>query len=180
MLLKRQDWVIVTLTFIIGMCAGSYTYMVGFAPEFEDQLVPTLGLEETTGDFTIRAEQYGGMRAGSPATITISPNGEYEYTPFTPTGSEPQVQVGFLPELYVEELTRELTTRALKDAAVEIEPEMCAVFVDGVDYRYRVTHDGADYVLDTCGTNITTNEGLGATLSKVWTLFETPVETMTE
>lgn len=173
MKLKGQDWTIVVITFLIGMIAGSYMYIVGFAPNYEDIELPVV-TESGDMNIVIFAETYGGDSLGTSPKFELVGSGRYTYTPFNPGGETAAAPVtGTLPPLLMEELTAVLKARTLKTASEEIIPESCEMFVDGVEYRYRVVLDEDIYVVDTCGTNFMRDSELATTLEKVWQYLNT-------
>jgi hypothetical protein len=86
MKIKRQDKLTVLSALLIGIIAGSYLYLVGFAPEFQSGQ----GVEDQddTVDFMIVGEMYGGMRAGIPPSFQLEGDGSYRYVPFS---NDPEV-----------------------------------------------------------------------------------------
>ena len=83
---KTQDIALLVSSFIIGTIAGSYLYVTGFAPKFEDAEIPRD--ITTAGAFTIEAESYGGMRLmGSQPAYRLTDTGEYRYVPFAEMGA---------------------------------------------------------------------------------------------
>ncbi len=172
---KHHDTLVVAVTFFIGMVAGSYLYLVGFAPNFEEIEMPIDG-EVTSASLVIFGEMYGGDRYGAPPRFELSANGGYRYTPFNEEPSIPvAAEEGMLPEALMLEVRQVLAPRTLKAAAEEVTPESCAMFVDGSEYRYRIGLADETYVLDTCGTNFAYDSELAKILEKVWVYLDNPV-----
>lgn len=169
-MMKKQDKLTLLSAFLIGMIAGSYLYLVGYAPEFQSgQGVDTQNEEE---EFMVVGEVYGGMRAGIPPTFQILADGSYRYVKFSDNVEVPgEVLEGNLPKDMFRSLKNSTSLEVLEDAAREIQPEMCAQMVDGLDYKYTIVKEGEEYDLNTCGTNISIDEGLGAELADLWDYF---------
>ncbi|MFN3692866.1 MAG: hypothetical protein ACK4SL_02045 [Candidatus Paceibacteria bacterium] len=171
MKLKKQDKLTVLSALLIGIIAGSYLYLVGYAPEFQSgQGVDT---EEEATDFVVIGEMYGGMRVGVPPSFQIENDGSYRYLPFSDNPEVPSPAIeGAIPRTFLRELKATLTDDVLVAAAKPETKEMCAENVDGIDYRYIVVKDGVEYELDTCTTNFSNETETGKTLLSLWEYFD--------
>ncbi|MFM2340089.1 MAG: hypothetical protein RLZZ360_725 [Candidatus Parcubacteria bacterium] len=171
MKLKKQDKLTVLSAFLIGIIAGSYLYLVGFAPEWESgQGVAT---EDEATEFVVIGEMYGGMRAGVPPSFQIENDGSYRYLPFSDNPEVPSPAVeGAIPRTLLRDLKAVLTDAVLIEAAKPETKEMCAQMVDGIDYRYIVVKDGVEYELDTCTTNFEAESETGLQLAALWEYFD--------
>jgi hypothetical protein len=170
MKLKKQDKLTVLSAFLIGIIAGSYLYLVGYAPEWgASQGVAT---EEEASDFVVIGEMYGGDRAGISPSFQIEADGSYRYLPFSDNPEVPSPAVeGAIPRTLLRDLKTTLTDEVLVEAAKPVTKETCAQMVDGIDYRYIVVKDGVEYELDTCATNFSDDTEAGKALSGVWEYF---------
>jgi len=175
---RVQNTLVVVFTLLLGMTAGSYLYLFVFTPNYADNPLVT-GTMSAPPAIAIFAEQYGGgMEAGNLPNFEVTDAGTYIYTPFSDTATTiPTLITGELPALLRQELGAELTPRALTAAAEEITPESCIIFVDGIEFRYRIARADTTYVLDTCGTNFDRTSSLGQTLGKIWDYMERPMPT---
>lgn len=171
MKLKKQDKLTVLSALLIGVIAGSYLYLVGYAPEWESgQGVAT---EEEATEFVVIGEMYGGMRMGTPPSFQIESDGSYRYLQFSDNPEMPgEATEGAIPRTLLRDLKAALTDDVLIEAAKPETKEMCAQMVDGIDYRYIVVKDGVEYELDTCTTNFEVESEAGQQLSAVWDYFE--------
>lgn len=177
MKMKKQDIITILSAFLVGIVAGSYLYVVGFLPQVAkiEEFLP--GMEDTAvatmEAVAVAGEIYGGRRVGTPPSFVLMADGTYIYTAATDSAdASGQVQSGQLPLLLQQEVATVLTARALAAAAVEVTPDTCAMFADGVEYRYRVTRDETEYLLDTCGTDFARESAVGMVLEKLWQYFE--------
>lgn len=171
MKLKKQDKLTVLSALLIGIIAGSYLYLVGYAPEFQSgQGVDT---EEEATEFVVIGEMYGGMRVGVPPSFQIENDGSYRYLPFSDNPEVPSPAIeGAIPRTLLRDLKAALTDDVLVAAAKPETKEMCAENVDGIDYRYIVVKDGVEYELDTCTTIFSNETETGETLLSLWEYFD--------
>jgi hypothetical protein len=171
MKIKRQDKLTVLSALLIGIIAGSYLYLVGFAPEFQSGQ----GVEDQddTVDFMIVGEMYGGMRAGIPPSFQLDGDGSYRYVPFSDDSEVPSEAIeGALPRTLLRDLKIALDEQTLEAAARPVTLEVCAQMVDGIDYKYVVIRNDVEYELDTCGTDFQSDSPAGVSLMAVWDHFE--------
>jgi hypothetical protein len=167
--MKGQDIMLIATTALLGLVAGMYLYVVGFAPEFLADNGRDVEEYET---LAIEGEVYGGMRAGTPPSFQVLADGSFRYLPFTERGGEVAPQEGTLPRALRNELKTALVATELEAASRPVTPEMCAQMYDGIDYRYHITVEGISYKLDTCGTDFGVDTALGESLGALWTYFE--------
>ncbi len=181
MKVKTQDKLTILSAFLVGIIAGSYLYLVGFAPEFENKLVPFASEEEAGDyDFTITGDMYGGMRAGVPPAFELKSDGEYHYVPFMETTASGQApQTGVIPTSLLTNVNKALSAADLSALAKPVEKDMCAMMVDGIDYKYTVNVGDAEYRLDTCTTVFSADSDLGTALQAVWDYLGQSLEAAT-
>ena len=171
--MKKQDTLTILSAFLVGIIAGSYLYIMGFLPQMERMEAVVPSFERIEEVLSVVGEMYGGMRAGTPPSFVLHADGTYTYRAMSSDRTVDGTEVeGELPELLLSELREVLTPRTLEQRAVEVTPETCAMFVDGVEYRYRVERDGQSYVLDTCGTDFSADSEAGLLLAKLWLAME--------
>ena len=58
--MKRQDILSILITFTVGLLAGGYLYLTGFAPTVATLEVPSA---EKLNELVIESEVYGGCRS---------------------------------------------------------------------------------------------------------------------
>lgn len=167
--MKKQDLLSILITFAVGLFAGSYLYLTGFA-----QIEAEIALPDVVeaSQFVVVGDAYGGCRNTCPSFQVVN-DGSYNYL-YTPGAGADQVK-------RQGKLTYELH-RKLKNALIEselirqsrrIEPSTCNSYVDGIDVAYEITLDSKIYVIDSCGTSADGQSQLWVTLSEVWSYFET-------
>ena len=77
-----------------------------------------------------------------------------------------------MPFAMQQQLQQHVLQPALTAQRLPIQPVFCESFVDGIDVRYRVTLDGVESVLNSCGTDVVADSALWQALSNIWTYFE--------
>ena len=168
--MKKQDLISMLLTFVVGVVAGGYLFLTGFAPQFLAHFGAT---NATYSDFTIDARAYGGCsRTASCPSFQIRNDGSFSYLP-----KEAAVGVvpvtGTLPNSYMNGLRQESTRATLTRMTQVSKPTTCASYSDGIDYHYDITFQSVVYRIDTCGTTFTKDSGLARALDKAWNYFQT-------
>jgi hypothetical protein len=167
--MKKQDILSILMTFFVGVIAGAYLFIVGFAPTVASIEVPT---QESVESLVIESEVYGGCRASCPSFQVLG-DGSYRYL-YSVAYDEPQViESGTIPFAMRRDLRRNLTPAALQAQSQPIDPAVCSSYSDGIDVQYTVTLDGEEFVLDTCGTQVDTNSPLWLNIKKIWDYLET-------
>jgi len=156
------------MTFFVGVVAGSYLYLVGYAPTVATLEVPSREKIET---MVIESDVYGGCRDACPSFQVLG-DGSYRYL-YSVALDEPQViKSGDIPYAMRRDLQRKLTPQALVTQSLPTTPAQCNSFSDGIDVRYTITRDGEKYVLDTCGTQVDTDSPLWLSIKKIWDYLE--------
>ncbi len=150
--MKRQQLFVLIFTFIVGLFAGFYVYVTGFAPEHQN-VVPRD--EKVLGnDFAIRAEQIGGcarMEGSVCPSFELLSNRSYKYIKAHNLHEEtPDPLTGYLPRAEFESVRRMIEN----DNLLEFQKpgSYCGAASDGIDYKYDVIVDGISYELNSCGT----------------------------
>ena len=168
--MKSQDIISILVTFTIGLIAGGYLFLTGFAPQF---LAGNTATENIYSDFSINGYTYGGcLRAGACPSFQLKSDGTFGYLPQGASASIKPV-TGKISASTMREIKKLFVSTTLKDASQKVQTSNCASYSDGLDYRYEVTIQGVVYNLDTCGTNLSSNAKLGITLSDLWQYFAT-------
>lgn len=156
------------MTFFVGVTAGAYIFLVGFASTVATLEVPD---QEKIEELVIESDVYGGCREACPSFQVLG-DGSYRYL-YSVSYDEPQViQSGSIPFSLRRELLKNLTTQALTTQSQSITPAICSSYSDGIDVRYTITRDGSKYILDTCGTRVDTNSPLWISVKKIWDYLE--------
>ncbi len=158
----------ILITFVVGVFAGGYLYLVGFAGVESKLTTPT---EEKLTEFVIVGDVYGGCREACPSFQIVNYSYRYLFTPAA--GAEQVLRQGTLPLDLRQRLKQALTTVELARQSTKIQPLMCNSYSDGIDVKYTVTLEGKVYILDSCGTAVEAESRLWTTLGDVWTYYET-------
>ena len=167
--MKRQDVLSILITFTVGLFAGGYIYLTGFAPTVANREVPSA---ETFNQLVVESEVYGGCRNSCPSYQVLG-DGSYRYL-YSPSFEADQVlKTGNIPFGLRRDLQRTLTADELEKQSRETSPALCESFSDGIDVRYEITLENTVYELDTCGTAVDTNSALWLNLNRVWDYLET-------
>ena len=94
--MKKQDILSIVMTFFVGVLAGSYLYIVGFAPTVATLAVPS---QEKLDALVIESDVYGGCRDDCPSFQLLG-DGSYRYL-YTSDLSEPQsIADGKIPDIH--------------------------------------------------------------------------------
>lgn len=166
--MKRQDILSILITFTIGLFAGGYIYLTGFAPTIANLAVPS---EQKLNELVVESEVYGGCRAACPSYQLLG-NGSYRYLYSTSFDSDQILKTGNIPFGLRRDLQNTLTEAELLRQSQVTTPALCESFSDGIDVRYEITLDGKVYTLDTCGTAVNADSALWLNLGRVWDYLE--------
>lgn len=169
--MKKQDIITILFTFLCGLLAGSYLFLVGFKPQVEkisSELIPSA---DPSKIITIEGRQYGGCEsAGQCASFKIEDSGRYFYLATSvPTARGPYS--GAIPRRDWQHIRNQLSLEILSLEAQVVESEICAIDYDLVDYQYEILFLGEVYSLNTCGTKFDKTSDLGETLDWLWQFF---------
>lgn len=168
---SNKDYVVMAVTFLVGVTSGFYLYVTAFAPQFDDFIGTTAEVYE---DFVLQGSQYGGDRMGGTApSFQVLKDGSYRYLPHVAPGEIAEAKEGVLPRTIFNEVKQTLTAEGLNISSQIVTRGDCMSYVDGRDYTYEVTLDGVEYTLDTCTTALTEDSIMKKTLDKLWNYFET-------
>ncbi len=167
--MSGQEITSILFTAVVGFIFGVYLFFSGFLPVLVTNDVQT---QEKVNSFSIVSEVYGGCRSECPSFQSAS-DGSYRYQ-YTPAIDEDQViRDGSIPRSLKRELSGAVSVAVLEAQSQEIQPSICSSYTDGIDVVYRITYDGTEYEIDTCGTAIDTSSRLWNALVKTWNYFET-------
>lgn len=172
--MTKGDWFLFIFTFITGMAAGAYLYTMNFRPAY----VPVEGLEndETSAqEFSVIGKEYGGFRMEGyvPASFRVTKGGSYTYLSGGVGDEALEEREGTLPNGLARALEDAVDDADLDALAIPATKDNCRHYSDGIDHTYRLTVDGAYYVLDTCRTALPYDHELTEVLGDVWTYLET-------
>ena len=161
--MTKQQLVTLILTFVTGLFTGVYLFVTYFAPQYVDDGVS----EVNTQDITIIGEQIGGCQMlgicpsfrldGDRDLSYIEAHGLNDDTPSPKTRKLSRAVYGDLQNMIEQADFEELG----KPGSV------CKAAADGVDYVYRVSLNGEEFKLDSCGTRFYGSD-LYYELQKLW------------
>ena len=167
--MRRQDILSILVTFIVGFFGGGFLYVTHFARLVNPDSVAT---QAEAAEFSIVGEAYGGCRDVCPS-FQVLKDGSYRYQFFSDVDREKQLRQGTLPFDVQQAVKRSLDTETLVDQSQTIEPANCNSYTDGIDVKYQVTFEGAEYTLDSCGTAVDGEGEAWNSLAKIWNYFQT-------
>ncbi len=157
-------------TFFMGMFAGVYLYITAFAPTHQEHVADDA---IDANALVVEGQMYGGCdRMDTCASFRLVDGRRYDYL----QTFDAEVKKGVLQGSVRETLEGVFDDAVLAHYAHEVESASCMSYVDGVDYTYTITKDGAQYEWDTCYTELSRDEGLQDVLRNVWYAMENPDE----
>jgi len=138
----------------VGVAAGAYSYLTGFAPVYRE-LDLSFGTE-----YSIIGERYGG---GENAAFRLEADGSYRATV-----DDGPVQSGVIDESLRRTLRTTLSDVNLARISEEIDPAQCVSELGGTDVRYEIIQEDETFVLDSCTTRFARQSDLGVLLDIIW------------
>jgi hypothetical protein len=169
--MTHQDKLSILITFSVGIFAGMYLYLTGFATTFK---LPEVTTENVYTEFVVTAESYGACRTERTClSFQVLENGTYRALLDDPRGGETIVKEGRIPRSIRGEMLKALTSeQLLSDTRTWAVPD-CQFGEGGTNYTFRVTRDEVNYEMDTC-QSVIDYEGPGwKSLAKLWNYFAT-------
>jgi hypothetical protein len=164
-----QDKVSILLTFVIGLVAGGYVYLTGFATTF---VPPEATTEDTYGGLVINGESYGECAASNSClSFQLLGNGTYRAIYTNPGANDKLSKEGGISRSLRKELTEVMSSEALLSQSYPLQLTECKYGQNGTNYKFKVTLDGVNYNLDTCKTRLDYNGQIWLTLVKAWNYF---------
>ena len=165
--MERKDILSLLITFVVGIISGAFLYTTHFSKIISPDRVAT---QADTEEFTIIGEAYGSCTDVCPA-FQLLKDGSYRYQYVVEVGQPKTIKEGTLPIDIQNAVKKHLIQAALVKQSQPIEPTDCNSYQSGIDVRYKITLKGAEYELDSCGTNVDGNGPLWESLTDVWTYF---------
>lgn len=167
--MTKQEKLSILITFTVGFFAGIYLYVAGFATTFE---LPALSTDDVYAGFVIEGEGYGACETDNTClSFQLLESGAYRGL-YDATDGEVVVKEGVIPRA----LRRELLDALLPaQMAIESQPNLgtCRFPENETNYRFEVTREGREYVLDTCTSALNYNAEIWTTLAKLWNYLAT-------
>jgi hypothetical protein len=161
-MISAQDKISIILTFLMGVVAGGYLYLTGFATTFEP---PEASVADVYTQFVITAESYGQCESDDTClSFQVLQNGSFRaiYDGLGETTSKD----GRIPLSLRGDLYDTLTPTSLALASKTLTKANCQY--EGTNYRFEVTRDEVEYVINTCSSAISYESEEWAVLAKLW------------
>lgn len=168
--MHREDWILFILTFVTGLFAGAYTFVVFFKPEYAPDNMPAD--EIAAQEFSIVGSAYSDTLDGYPSFRVVR-DGSYQY--FETAVSEPRS--GSLPFTLLADLKAVATEESLITAESSEGDKECRSENGGVDMEYQVTRDAILYEIDTCFSTLPYESDLFRTFGAIWNYLTDPDST---
>ena len=168
--MAHQDKLSILITFIVGLLAGGYLYLTGFATTFK---LPEVTTDDVYTEFVIVGESYGAcQQSGDCLSFQLLENGKYRALYGDKNGGTITHEAS-IPFSLRRELKSTLTPTQLTLESKLAPNVVCRFGDEGINYRFRISRDEVSYVLDTCLTDIDYNGLPWQTLVKLWDHFAT-------
>lgn len=168
--MKRDDYMLLALTFLTGVAIGMYVYIAAFKPTYAPEKLS--GDEIEAADWSLVARRYGGdlMPGYTDSTFRVLGDGTYTYIPGGTDGLLTEQKQGKLSGSLMKKL------RSYDDSLLQYSMTAsrndCSSYYDGYDYDYRFTKNNIVFDLDTCRTALGENTPLSLLLAEVWDEIE--------
>lgn len=167
--MERQDVISILITFAVGFLGGGYLYVGHFTKMYGPDAVAT---QEATQEFSITGEAYGSCGDVCPA-FQLLKDGTYRYR-YSPQVGEPAVvREGTLPLDIQRTVKRALGTDVLEVESETLDGVVCNSTSGGLDIRYRISYEGEEYKIDSCGTAVNDGGELWSSLNEIWGYLQT-------
>lgn len=167
-MMAHQDKVSILITFAVGLVAGSYLYLAGFATTFK---LPEVTTDNIYAEFVVTGESYGTCEyEDSCLSFQLLESGDYRTLIDNPLDGETIIREGSIPASLRRELERNLTAPVLAQNSLNNSVSGCR-YPNGTNYSFRVTLDEENYLLDSCLSAIDYEGQAWLTLAKLWNHF---------
>lgn len=175
--MKRDDWMLFSLTFLTGLAIGMYVYIVAFKPTYTPDAVSSTETEANEWSMVGKRRAEGDVSGYVYPSFRLLGDGSYVYLPGGTSAAELTPVDGRLSSSLLRQLRSEddLVARY----SVTAPGTTCDGGLNGYDYEYRVVMDGTAYTLDTCHTMLGQDSGYALLLDEVWAEIEGTDDTRT-
>lgn len=161
-MISGQDKISILLTFFVGMFAGGYLYLTGFATTFEP---PEASEANIYTQFVITAESYGDcVNDKTCLSFQVLENGTFRAV-HDGLGDQ-KTEEGRIALSLRSDLKTALTPATLAEIARETGRVNCRY--EGTNYRFTITRDEVEYTVDTCTSAIDYEDESWLVLAKLW------------
>jgi hypothetical protein len=153
-------------TFFVGIAAGFYLYVIGFAPQVA-KVSDTLGMDGSSTNYdkglVIEGTLYGSCLSAC-ASFQLRPDGTY--TVLLAPGASPKT--GELPRVVSADLKKVATKQLLARLAEPSAAASCASDNGGLDAVYDIALNGEVFTVDSCTTALSSQNDLAPILDSIW------------
>jgi hypothetical protein len=164
----RQDKISIAITFVIGLIAGSYLYLTGFATTFE---LPEVDDSEIYAGLVITGDFYGVCDVDDACiSFQLLENGGYRV--IVGNRENDLIKEGVLPRGIRLELEKSLDKESLAEFSKSLTVSSCNFDIETENnYSFTISLDETEYTLDTCETAIDYESSAWASLVKLLNYF---------
>lgn len=167
--MKRDDWMLLSLTFLTGVAIGMYVYVAVFKPTYAPE---NLGASEReAGEWSLVGKRRLDNDHGGAVQPSFRLLGDGSYV-YLPGGSGDDDALEPREGRISRSLVREIRSYDNQLAAYGTDASSARCGADGFDYEYRVTVANTVYLLDTCYTALGQGTPLSELLASVWDQME--------
>jgi hypothetical protein len=171
-MVSKQDVITILFTFICGLIAGIYLFVVGFMSQVSDVVSSLSSDNDSDKSFSIEGYQYGICELDeSCQSYNILDSGSYTYI-LSSIPSEYNMLYGTLSKKEWGAIKDLLASAALESLANENDSFQCLNSYKENNYRYIVRSDGVFFILDTCNERFLRASVLYSQLDLVWELIQ--------
>ena len=168
--MKRDDWMLLTLTFLTGLAIGMYVYIAAFKPTYTPETLSNTEAEAGEWSMISRKRSDDYDTGYIQPSFRLLADGSYTYLAGGQSNDALEPREGKVSGSRMRQL------RNFDDSLENyIEPSntgVCASSQGGYDYEYRFTKNGTLLLLDTCNTTLGQNTSLAQVLEGVWAEVE--------
>lgn len=167
--MKRDDWMILSLTFLTGLAIGMYVYITAYKPTYEANDISET--EAEAGEWSVVGKRVGGTDGSDyiQPSFRLLGNGEYTYLPGGSGEMSLEPVEGSLSRGEMVNLRFNESELAAYERGQRLG--VCATDRGGYDFEYRITINQKSYLLDTCLASFS-GSSLEDSLSTVWQSIE--------
>lgn len=167
--MKRDDWMLLSLTFLTGLAIGMYVYIMFFKPTYAPENLS--GEEATASEWSLVARRYSDQSdRGVEPSFRLLGDRSYVYLPGGQSDEALTPREGKISARLMREL-RQYDDELYGYSAPPLRPD-CPSVRGGYDFEYRFVVDNTSYLLDTCSTALGHDTGLALALEAVWAEVE--------
>ncbi len=157
-----QNKIVILFTFATGLFVGGYLYLTGFATTFEP---PEADEKDIYTEFVITAESYGTCsNDGTCLSFQVLENGSYRAV--LNSKPEKRTKEAKIPYVLRKNLYSTLTSSSLEKIKEKGGVSVC--HYEGTNYRFKITRNQIEYIIDTCTSAISYGGTEWKTLAKLW------------